>query len=138
MKEIKLSDTQVVDLLKSEVPWNRARRAFAISIAKLSAMEVEKLSPLELRRWEFIEVAEIARQLGVMVVAPLDPAAPLDPPGPSPWGAGADAPERASGASGTLPPAPGREAPLGPENVDKGPFEGPGPGPTGSRPTSPG
>lgn len=96
----KLTDTEVVDMLKSERPWNIARRLFSTNTANIC--RYENLSPLELRRMEFEAVAEIAAALGVMLPGSGDPVGsdtPREPPGLSPW-------EREA-ASGTAPGEPG-------------------------------
>jgi hypothetical protein len=80
---MKISDTEVSDLLKSEKPWNVARRAFSNATARISA--TEDLTVLELRRLEFEAVADIARALGMLLAPEGDPEAPRDPSGPSPW-----------------------------------------------------
>jgi hypothetical protein len=93
MNEMKITDTQVADLVKSEKPWNVARRAFAYHAAKISARD--DLSPLELRRMELRAVADIAFVFGTLLVPePVPDVAPKLDPGPSPW---------AESPSGTAP-----------------------------------
>jgi hypothetical protein len=81
--EIQLTNTQVIDLIKSEKPWNVARRAFSSAMARISAKE--DITTLELRRMELLGVLDIAAALGVALAPEPDPAAPRDPPGPSPY-----------------------------------------------------
>jgi hypothetical protein len=82
MKEMKITDNQVVDLVKSEKPWNVARRIFATHMARISARG--DLSPLELRRMELRAVADIAYVFGTLLSPDPDPSA-LKPVPPSPW-----------------------------------------------------
>jgi hypothetical protein len=83
---MKLTDTQVSDLVKSEVPWNLARRAFSTATARIDQIAYERaISAVELRRMEFEAVADIARVLGILLTTGPDPAEPAREPGPSPY-----------------------------------------------------
>lgn len=97
-----LSDTQLVDLMASERPWNIARRVFGNYVARISII-IEESSDADtvaeitamnkrIRRLEFAAVAEIGKALGVLVhdigggggnVSPLRPVA--DPAGLRKW-----------------------------------------------------
>lgn len=93
---LKLNDTQVADLLKSEVIWNRARRVFSANMEHIARQR--SLSPLELRRMEFEAVAEIAGVFGVTLSTEPGPA-PW-PPVPIPEGPPVAAPEASPATSG--------------------------------------
>jgi hypothetical protein len=143
-----LTDTQLADLARSERPWNIARRTFATYAARLSAIFDESFNDKtvddiratsnKIRRIEFEAVAQIGKALGVLVhdVGGAIPAAPNpDPAGLRKWLGPAPEPEPAPearplgasrGAGGGASTGPGREPPLGPENMGKDP---PGKGP---------
>lgn len=71
-----LADTEVADLLKTERPWNVARRIFARQAARISILvdesDAETLEEMRanntaIHRAEFEAVDEIARALGIMI-----------------------------------------------------------------------
>lgn len=110
-----LTDTQLADLRRSQIPWNVARRIFAAYAARLSILieegadddtvnEVRTRSG-KIMRLEFEAVAEIGRALGVLVndlgVSKTERAMGLpDPAGFAKW----------AGASGTSAPVVGGNA----------------------------
>lgn len=139
---MKLTDTEVADLLKSERPWNIARRAFEKHMALISilidASDGETLQEISLdyiaiRRAEFEAVEAVGRALGVVVGdRGVSGKARSDPEGLREWlgkapSASPGAPEAASpnpakeaprDRSGARVAAPAGKPPLGPENVD--------------------
>lgn len=128
-----LTSTQIADLMKSERPWNVARRVFASYAAQLSkvideagndaTIEEVRATNLKIRRLEFAAVEAIGRAIGVLIgdvgSGPARPGA--DPEGLKRWLAGKGAePGRPE------PTGPAGKPPLGPENLIATPSEGPG------------
>jgi hypothetical protein len=55
-----LTDAEVMDLLRGETPWNKARREFQNWAGKIDQSCSQGASPIEIRRMEFEAVKAIA------------------------------------------------------------------------------
>lgn len=64
---MKLTDSQVLELLKGNSNWNKARQEFSNGRGQISNASNQRtpLSPIEMRRMEFEAVAKIASILGL-------------------------------------------------------------------------
>lgn len=62
-----MTDKEVMAELGSLSPWNRARKVFSASSARIeqAGQQRKPLSPIDMRRMEFEAVRRIAAELGV-------------------------------------------------------------------------
>jgi hypothetical protein len=60
------TDTEVLETLKSDGPWNRARREFSAACGRIeqAGQQRDPLSPIDLRRMEFEAVESIIGAFG--------------------------------------------------------------------------
>jgi hypothetical protein len=67
----KITDQELLDLVRGDSVWNRARQKFSGWSGKIDQVSQQRraLSPLDMRRMEFEAVSEIAAVLGVKLEA---------------------------------------------------------------------
>jgi hypothetical protein len=65
----RMTDTEVMEELRSDSPLNRARRAFSSACGRIeqSGQQRRPAGPVEIRRMEFEAVRAIAAELGVTI-----------------------------------------------------------------------
>lgn len=70
----RLSDEQVLALMRTNSQWNDVRKLISNACAKMQQMDAQRIpwSPIEHRRHEFETAAKIALALGVRLETPLE------------------------------------------------------------------
>lgn len=64
-----MTDLELIDLLKSDTPLNRARQQFSFGCGRIEQAQSQRtpLGPIDVRRMEFEVVRKIAKELGIEI-----------------------------------------------------------------------